>query len=585
MLSNIDLGASDFLSTTPESALPLTYCKRSIVRRSSLAATAAATATWCLLAQGPALAQQRPATLPPGTVAPAAMSSGSTSSPASPSMSAPIERSPGIRPLAPVVAPAAGAAAPSTSTTNSPTTGPTISAAELDQLASRATVMQDLPANLTLYVGQMALVRMPNVARVAIGSGKVLEARVLDGNNMLITAQDAGDSTLHVWDKAGRVRKVKVRVNIIDLERIEAELREITKGMTGVNIRRIGERIVMDGSNLDPGAVERLGTVAQLYSPAVVSLATADRIRVDRMVDIQVRIVEFNKTALDDLGVRWQGTTNGGFSLGLFSDIASSGSYRVLPADTTFTDATPAGAALLSRNQRTPQSYFGVAATLGSQINLLVQRGNAFLLATPNLSTRSGGEAKFLAGGEFPLPALSTQGAGSVEFKPYGVRLNIKPIADGAGNVSGSILTEVSSIDRSVAVQGIPGLLIRRTDTEFNVRDGETIVLSGLIKRESSRASDGLPGLRRAPIIGRAFRADTDTDTEQEVVVFITPRVVDPAYSAPRIERANRIEDQVNRGFGNLVEDQSKPATGDGAARRATPDGAPPLAPSQQEAP
>ncbi len=417
--------------------------------------------------------------------------------------------------------------------------------------------MQDLPASLTLYVGQMALVRMSNVARVATGSGKVMEARVLDGSNLLITALDAGDSTLHVWDKSGRVRKVSVRVNIVDLERIGAELREITQGMTGVNIRRIGERMIMDGSNLDPGAVERLDTIAKLYAPAVVSLATADRIRVDRMVDIQVRIVEFDKTALDNLGVRWQGITDGGFSLGLFSDIASSGSYRVLPDGSRFNDGSPANTALLSRNQRNPQTYFGVAATLGSQINLQVQRGNAYLLASPNLSTRSGGEAKFLAGGEFPLPALSTQGAGSVEFKPYGVRLNIKPIADGAGNVSGSILTEVSSIDRSVAVQGIPGLIIRRTDTEFNVRDGETIVLSGLIKRESSRASDGLPGLRRAPIIGRAFRADNDTDSEQEVVVFITPRVVDPAWSAARIDRANRIEDQVGRGFGNLLEDKS----------------------------
>ncbi|RZI90283.1 MAG: type II and iii secretion system protein, partial [Variovorax sp.] len=132
-------------------------------------------------------------------------------------------------------------------------------------------------------------------------------------------------------------------------------------------------------------------------------------------------------------------------------------------------------------------------------------------------------------------------------------------IADGAGNVSGNILTEVSSIDRSVAVQGIPGLLIRRTDTEFNVKAGETIVLSGLLSRESTRSSDGVPGLRKAPIIGRAFRADNDTDKEQEVVVFITPRVVNPADSRPRIERARQIEQDVGGNFGNLTEDRSDP--------------------------
>lgn len=507
------------------------------LKRCSLAATAL-----CLVfqaqAQGPYPGMPAVPSLPLGTVAPApsAQPSGAPGATGA-TGSGGGERSPGIRAAAPP---------PPASITEG----------ELARIAARATVMQRLPDTLTLYVGQMVLVKMPGVARVAIGNGKIIEARVLDGANMLITAQDAGDSTLHVWDKNGTVRKLKVRVNVVDLDRIADELREITHGISGVNIRRIGERIIMDGNSLDPAAVERLNTVAQLYAPAVVSLATAERIRVDRMVDIQVRIVEFSKTALDDLGVRWQ-TGGDGFNFGLFSDIASSGSYRILPDGSAFNGANTAN--LLSQNRRTPEAYFGIGLSLTSRINLLVQRGNAFLLASPNLSTRSGGEAKFLAGGEIPLPALSTQGAGSVEFKPYGVRLNIKPIADGEGNVSGSILTEVSSIDRSVAVQGIPGLLIRRTDTEFNVKAGETIVLSGLLSRESTRSSDGVPGLRKAPIIGRAFRADNDTDKEQEVVVFITPRVVGPADSRSRIERARQLEQDVGSNFGTLTEDRSDP--------------------------
>ncbi|RZI87026.1 MAG: type II and iii secretion system protein, partial [Variovorax sp.] len=241
--------------------------------------------------------------VPLGTVAPAPRFS---TLPSGPSSAGSGERSPGIRAATP------------------PPPQASITEGELQRIAARATVLQRLPDTLTLYVGQMVLVKMPGVARVAIGSGKVLEARVLDGANMLITAQDAGDSTLHVWDKNGTVRKLKVRVNVVDLDRIADELREITHGISGVNIRRIGERIIMDGNSLDPAAVERLNTVAQLYAPAVVSLATADRIRVDRMVDIQVRIVEFSKTALDDLGVRWQ-TGGDGFNFGLFSDIASSG--------------------------------------------------------------------------------------------------------------------------------------------------------------------------------------------------------------------------------------------------------------------
>ena len=426
---------------------------------------------------------------------------------------------------------------------------------DVQRVQDRASVLSEIPKSMVLYVGQMTLIKASSVARVAIGNGKVVNARMLDGDNLLITAMDAGDSTLHVWTKSGNLKKVKVRVNLADNERAIDELRDMTAGIPGVSIRRVGERVVMDGTNLDPGAVARLDTLAKLY-PQVVNLATADRIRVDRMVEIQVKFMEFNKTALDNLGVQWQNVADG-FSFGLFSDILSNGRYRVLPSGSGFSGTSPGYPG--SDLQRTTDAYFGLATTITSRLNLLVQRGNAYLLASPNLSTRSGGEAKFLAGGEIPLPAISALGGGSVDFKAYGVLLNIKPIADGEGNIAGNILTEVSSIDRSVAVQGIPGLLIRRTDTEFNVRDGETIVLSGLISRESSRSSDGLPGLRRLPILGQAFRSDNDNDKETEVVVFITPRVVDASHSKPRIERANQKEEELKRAYGDLTEERTPP--------------------------
>ncbi|MDQ7971313.1 MAG: pilus assembly protein N-terminal domain-containing protein [Rhodocyclaceae bacterium] len=440
-----------------------------------------------------------------------------------------------------------------------------IGSAELQSRAARATVLQEIPQTLTLYVGQMVLIKAANVTRVAVGSGKVLEARVVDPSSLLLTAQDGGESTLHIWNKSGRISRVQVRVNTTNLDRVADELGRLTAGITGVSIMRVGEKIVLDGTNLDPGAVERLNQIAKLYGPSVVSLATADRIRVDRMVDIQVRIVEFTRNALDDLGMRWQ-TSGDGFNFGLFSDIASNSSYRIIPETSPFYRGAQNNASgdlgtseLLSRTRRTPRYYFGLSTALTSQINLQVQRGNALVLASPNLSTRSGGEAKFLAGGEIPLPAMSALGTGSVDFKPYGIRLEIKPVADGAGNISGTVLTEVSSIDPSVAVQGIPGLLTRRSENEFNIHEGDTIVLAGLMNRESSRTSDGLPGLRKVPLVGRAFRADTDTDKTQEVVVFLTPRVVTAADSRPRIERAREIEDNVSRGFGDLTEDRSKP--------------------------
>lgn len=427
---------------------------------------------------------------------------------------------------------------------------------EADAFQAQTIVLNELPKKIAMYVGQMSLVKIKSVSRVAVGNGKVFSARMLDGNTLLLTALDAGDSTLHVWDKAGVPLKVKLRVNIADHERTIEELRDLTSNMSGIAIRRVGERVVISGNNFDPGAIDRLNVLAKLY-PNTVNLATADRIRVDRMVDIQVKFMEFSKNALETLGVQWQNVAEG-FSFGLFSDIATNGKYRTLPSGSSFT--TNAGGYPGSDLARTSGSYLGLATSLASKLNLLVQRGSAYVLASPNLSTRSGGEAKFLAGGEIPLPSISATGAGSVSFKSYGVLLNIKPTADAQGNIAGSILTEVSNVDRSVAVQGIPGLLIRRTDTEFNVKDGETIVLSGLINKESSNDSSGLPGLRRLPLLGRLFRSDNDVDKETEVVIFITPTIVDASNSKQRVEKMLQKKQEYQEQFGGILDAEKKQA-------------------------
>lgn len=426
---------------------------------------------------------------------------------------------------------------------------------DADMVQAQAVILNELPTRLVMYVGQMSLIKVPSVSRVAVGNGKVITANMVDTRTLLVTAMDAGDSTLHVWNKAGTPVKVKVRVNIADNERTIEELRDLTSNISNVSIRRVGERVVISGNNLDQGAVERINTLAKLY-PNTVNLASADRIRTDRMVDIQVKFMEFNKNALDSLGVQWQNIAEG-FSFGLFSDISTNGKYRTLPPGSNFSSS--AGGYPGADLSRTSGTYLGLATSLTSKLNLLVQRGSAFVLASPNLTTRSGGEAKFLAGGEIPLPSISSTGAGSVSFKSYGVLLNIKPTADAQGNIAGSILTEVSNIDRSVAVQGIPGLSIRRTDTEFNVIDGETIVLSGFIGKETSNDSSGLPGLRKLPFFGKLFRSDNENDKETEVVIFITPRIVDASNSKQRVEKMLQKQQENQEVFSNLIDGEKKP--------------------------
>ena len=205
---------------------------------------------------------------------------------------------------------------------------------DADMMQAQATVLNELPKRLVMYVGQMSLIKIPSVTRVGVGNGKVVSANMIDKNTMLVTAMDAGDSTLHVWDKVGAITKVKVRVNVADNERTIEELRDLTSNIPNISIRRVGERVVVSGGNLDPSAVERVNMLAKLY-PNTISLATVDRIRTDRMVDIQVKFMEFSKSAIDSLGIEWQSVSDG-FSFGLFSDLSTNGKFRTLPPGSSF---------------------------------------------------------------------------------------------------------------------------------------------------------------------------------------------------------------------------------------------------------
>ena len=127
-----------------------------------------------------------------------------------------------------------------------------------------------------------------------------------------------------------------------------------------------------------------------------------------------------------------------------------------------------------------------MVSSLSSMINLMVQNGNAAMLAEPRLSTRSGGKARFVAGGELPIPVLSANGAANVDFKEYGVRFEVEPVVNAQGVISASLYTEVSSIDDEVTVMGVPGLRKQSSNTDVNLRPGETLVIAGMVRNKIS---------------------------------------------------------------------------------------------------
>jgi pilus assembly protein CpaC len=173
-------------------------------------------------------------------------------------------------------------------------------------------------------------------------------------------------------------------------------------------------------------------------------------------------------------------------------------------------------------------TYFGIASNITSRINFLASTGDAVTLAEPVLSCTNGGTASFLAGGEVPYPSIGSNGQTMVQFKEYGIKLQVSPMIDAAGNVRAIVNTEISQLDPAVSVQGTPGLLTRRAETQVNVRSGETIVISGLLSAENSKDIDRLPGIGKLPVIGSLFRSNNTRNSVSELVIFVTPEVIEP---------------------------------------------------------
>jgi pilus assembly protein CpaC len=218
-------------------------------------------------------------------------------------------------------------------------------------------------------------------------------------------------------------------------------------------------------------------------------------------------------------------------------DIPASGAGKGLPV----TDAQAGGGGGTTATLPSALNILsGVNMGLAAQLNLLEQKGTASVLAEPQLSARSGFKASFLAGGEFPYSVASQQGV-TILFKQYGIKLDIEPKIGRDGVIRAVIESEVSSIDPSVTTAAGPALLTRRTKTEFNTHDGETIVLSGLLQRNISSDIDKVPLLGSLPVLGPLFRSKRYQNKETELVVFVTPTIVDSRTPGlvDRVQRTN----------------------------------------------
>ncbi len=402
---------------------------------------------------------------------------------------------------------------------------------------------------IEMYVGESRVFPTPGVARMAVGNGQIMSAAALDNKEIIIFANGVGTSSLFVWNEDGRYQRIKVNIVPGDTSRIAREVAAFLTGMPNAKASIVGDKVIVEGDNLSDAELNKIEKLEKRY-PQIVNFT--NQVGWEQMVMMDVKVVEFPKAELREMGLKWAAA--GGATLGAIWNPIRYGNQRGLVANvqggTTglpITSSNPAETTVPLPSALNILGAFDLG--LSAKLNLLEQDGKATILAEPQLSARSGSKASFLAGGEFPYSVSSINGV-TVQFKPYGIKLDIVPKVDRNGVIRATIESEVSSLDLSVSTVSGPALLIRRTNTEFNVKNGETMVLSGLLQRSNSTDIDKVPLLGDIPILGALFRSKRFQNKETELVVFVTPTVVDSRSPGlvNRVERATeRLQENLGR--------------------------------------
>ena len=370
-------------------------------------------------------------------------------------------------------------------------------------------------APITLYVGEAHVINEPGVRRIAVGNGKVIQATALDERQVLVLPEAPGQSTLVLWGRSGPERTYVFNVLAADTARLLTEIRAMLGEGGLVKARAVGDKVLIEGSEVSEELSARIAEIAKRY-PQVVNLLP--RIGLERMIAMDVKFVEIRRELLENIGIKWGGSAQGP-SFQILGDLHRSAALQPGGAGE--------GSGLVIRPRVPPfATSLSLLSSLSSMLNFLVQSGDAVILAEPRLSCRSGGSARFVAGGELPIPVSGALGTASVGFKEYGIKFDVSPMASESGLIAAKIATEISAINFEVAVKDVPGLTKRRAETDVNLRENETLVIAGLLADESTRNMDRVAGAGELPILGPLFRSRQFRDRQTELVVFITPRFV-----------------------------------------------------------
>lgn len=398
-------------------------------------------------------------------------------------------------------------------------------------------------APLRVMVGKSLLINTTErLKRVSVTDPGVADAIVVTPTQILVHGRSAGEVSLLIWDELERSRSFDLRVDVDVSATAEEERRIFPDEQITVTPSR--SAIVLSGHVTTEDIAKRAEMIATAYSKNVVNVLTYGPVGAQEVL-LEVKFAEVDRSAALQLGVNYftpgAGHTTGTLTTGQFGgatvSTSSASTTTAGGSTTTSTSSTPP-----TINLTNPLNLFLFRSDInfGLVIQALQQKNLLQILAEPNLIAVNGKEASFLAGGEFPFPIVQPgQGftAVSISFKEFGVRLRFTPVIMPNGNIHLRVVPEVSQLDftNGLTVSGfnIPALSTRRADTEFELQDGQSFVIAGLMDNRLTEIANKFPGLGDIPILGNLFKSKNMQKSKTELMVLCTVHRIAPSNQAP----------------------------------------------------
>jgi pilus assembly protein CpaC len=392
---------------------------------------------------------------------------------------------------------------------------------------------------LALEAGQnRLLVFSDEIARVAVADPAVADLKVVTPFQLLLTAKSAGTTDLTLWNRTNEPLVVALQVTR-NLEPLRKQLRELFPAEK-VTVSGAGELVILSGEVSDVRIPERLAEVARLNAKQVANLV---QVSGDQQVQLEVRFAEVTRSALRQIGVNiFHKSADGTLVGGMTGRGINPGEFLNTLQNPAIPGTGPRGLAAPGQppDVHFPQFNTGFSLffsafpefPLSMMLSLLESNGLAKVLAEPTLVTLSGKQAKFLAGGEIPIPLGGSFGQVQVEWKRFGILLDFTPTVIATETIHLDLKAEVSEIDPSLAVTiggtTVPGLSSRQSQTTVRLGDGQSFAIAGLLSDRTRSNIERVPFLGSIPILGALFRSTQFRRDETELLVVVTARLATP---------------------------------------------------------